>query len=151
MNDTGKWTVLGETYKNGKKYYDCLCECGTVRLVRANSIRTGRSKSCGCLRRERALNIIINNSANRIAINRAFGTNFDAIERDRPYKNNKCGYKGVHWCQSQGLWKALIYVQKKCIYLGGYRNIEDAIRARKDAEEKYFAPLIEAKRAMETQ
>lgn len=43
----------------------------------------------------------------------------------------------------------MIYVQKKSIYLGGYHDIKDAIEARKEAEEKYFRPLIEAKRKKE--
>lgn len=149
MSDTGRWTILQEFRKNGKKYYKCRCECGTVRDVQANSIRIGRSQSCGCLRSERAVGLISRNSEKRLALTKVFNTNFNAIEREAPNKNNKCGHKGVHWCSSKGIWRALIYVQKKCIYLGGYHNIEDAIRARKEAELKYHAPLIEAKRAAE--
>ena len=95
------------------------------------------------------MNVIAKNSEKRIATNAAFHTNFQAIERAKPYKNNKSGHKGVHWCKSQGLWKALINVQKKSIYLGGYHDIKDAIRAREDAEKEYFLPLIEAKRKKE--
>lgn len=149
MNDTGRWTILQEFRKNGKTYYNCRCECGTIRDVLANSVRSGRSQSCGCLKRERAASVIAENSSGRLSLVATFRTNFCAIEREAPNKNNKCGHKGVHFCKSKGIWRALIYVQKKCIYLGSYHNIEDAIRARKDAEKEYFAPLIEAKRAAE--
>ena len=145
----GRWTILGEFRKGRFLYYECRCDCGTVREVKANSIKCGRSKSCGCWRRERAVYEIAKNSEKRIATNAAYNTNFDAIERQEPYKNNKSGHKGVHWCKSQGLWKALIYVQKKSIYLGGYHDINDAIKAREEAEKEYFLPLIEAKRTAE--
>lgn len=147
----GRWTILRELRKGRFKYYECRCACGTVREVKANSIRSGRSKSCGCLKRERAMHEIAKNSAKRIATNAAYNTNFDAIEREKPYKNNKSGHKGVYWCNSLGLWRAYINVQKKAIYLGGYHDIKDAIRAREEAEREYFLPLIEAKRAAENE
>lgn len=48
----GRWTVLRETQKNGKRYYECRCECGTVKEVYYLSLERGASLSCGCLRRE---------------------------------------------------------------------------------------------------
>lgn len=143
----GRWTILGEFRKGRFLYYECRCDCGTLRNVKANSIRCGRSKSCGCLRRERALDVISKNSKERIETNAAFRTNFDAIERTEPYKNNKSGHKGVYWEKQKGVWRAIIYVQKKCIYLGSYHDIREAINAREEAEKQYFLPLIEAKRA----
>ena len=48
----GRWTVLREIRKNGKKYYECRCDCGTVREVYSRSLESGVSQSCGCLRGE---------------------------------------------------------------------------------------------------
>ena len=48
----GRWTIIGETRKKGKKYYACSCECGTVKAVYYRSLEKGESNSCGCLRRE---------------------------------------------------------------------------------------------------
>ena len=48
----GRWTVVGETRKGGRKYYKCRCECGTEREIYYRSIERGVSQSCGCLRRE---------------------------------------------------------------------------------------------------
>ena len=145
----GRWTILREFRKGRFLYYECRCDWGTMRDVKANSIKSGRSKSCGCLKRERAVQEIAKNSAKRIATNAAYHTNFQAIEREEPYKNNKSGHRGVYWEKQKGIWKAVIYVQKKSIYLGGYHDIKDAIRAREDAEKEYFLPLIKAKRAAE--
>lgn len=48
----GRWTVLREVRKGGRLYYECRCECGTVKEVYHRSLKEGSSQSCGCLRRE---------------------------------------------------------------------------------------------------
>lgn len=52
--------------------------------------------------------------------------------------NNTSGYKGVCWDKSKNKWISQIQVNKKNIRLGYFTNIEDAIKARKEAEEKYW-------------
>lgn len=37
-----------------------------------------------------------------------------------------------------GKWRARITVDKHTIELGNYDNFDDAVKARKEAEEKYF-------------
>lgn len=56
--------------------------------------------------------------------------------------DNKSGAKGVSWYKNSSQWVANITVNRKRISLGYYDNIEDAIKARKQAEEKYFKPLL---------
>ena len=45
---------------------------------------------------------------------------------------------GVSWHKVRQKWIAQIQINKKLKYLGIYDNLEDAIRARKKAEQKYF-------------
>lgn len=52
--------------------------------------------------------------------------------------NNTSGIKGVSWRKREQKWRAYITVNHKRIELGNYIDIEDAIEARKKAEEKYF-------------
>ncbi len=52
--------------------------------------------------------------------------------------NNTSGYTGVYWDKSRDKWIASIQINSKQIYLGRYDDINDAIKARKDAEIKYF-------------
>lgn len=57
----GRWTVLDDVQivprKNGKSELKilCRCDCGTERYVLERSLLYGGSVSCGCLRKERAL------------------------------------------------------------------------------------------------
>lgn len=53
-------------------------------------------------------------------------------------KANKSGYKGVCFEISNNRWKAYIRFNGKMISLGRFKNIEDAIKVRKEAEIKYF-------------
>lgn len=55
-------------------------------------------------------------------------------------KNSRTGIKGV--CPLGDRFRAYISIGGKRIYLGVHDNIEDAIKARKEAEEKYHKPLI---------
>lgn len=53
-------------------------------------------------------------------------------------KNNSSGITGVYWSKEKNKWTAQIMVNRKCIYLGRYDNIDEAIKARREAEYKYF-------------
>lgn len=44
-----QWTIVGESqHNNGKIYFPCECSCGTKKLVYGYSLKTGKTKSCGC-------------------------------------------------------------------------------------------------------
>ena len=46
----GKLTVLKESpeRKSGRVCWECQCECGTIKIVRATDLTCGKTKSCGC-------------------------------------------------------------------------------------------------------
>ena len=50
-----KWTVLAEHGRSerGHVYYVCRCFCGRERPVRADALKSGQSRSCGCSQFER--------------------------------------------------------------------------------------------------
>ncbi len=37
---------------NGDSVWNCLCDCGTYKLVKSNKLKIGATRSCGCLRKE---------------------------------------------------------------------------------------------------
>lgn len=44
-----------KTYRRFK--YKCHCDCGTIKITNRSALLSGGSKSCGCLRRERIINM----------------------------------------------------------------------------------------------
>lgn len=52
--------------------------------------------------------------------------------------HNKSGVTGVIWHKRRRKWRAFITVNQKFIELGCFDNFEDAVKVRKEAEDKYF-------------
>lgn len=69
----GRWTVIErvEDYISPKGRHEakwlCKCECGNIDTIRTSSLRSGKSKSCGCLKKE--LRILHNRKYNEYEIN----------------------------------------------------------------------------------
>lgn len=38
-----------------KTYWKCVCDCGLTVIATGNNLRSGNTKSCGCLKRERTM------------------------------------------------------------------------------------------------
>ena len=53
-------------------------------------------------------------------------------------RNNTSGHTGITWHKKAQKWQAYIKINNKNKYLGLYDDIQDAIKAREEAEEKYF-------------
>lgn len=53
-------------------------------------------------------------------------------------KNNTSGVTGVHWSKREQRWIATISINYKTKYLGSFSNKDDAITARKNAENENF-------------
>jgi hypothetical protein len=53
----GRWNVLAIQPKRSRRrmtVWICCCDCGAKREVRGINLRNGRSKSCGCFRKEQS-------------------------------------------------------------------------------------------------
>ena len=56
----GSLVVLSEVPKEerpnkaGGRFYKCLCDCGNTKIVYGHNLKTGNTKSCGCLSRKTA-------------------------------------------------------------------------------------------------
>ena len=50
----GRLTVIKEVKerKNKKIFWECLCDCGKTTNVQSYHLKSGRIKSCGCIRKE---------------------------------------------------------------------------------------------------
>ena len=65
-------------------------------------------------------------------------THMQNMQNQSKRSDNTSGSVGVSFHKYTGKWAAYITVNQKRIYLGEYTHKEDAIKARKEAEEKYF-------------
>ena len=130
------------------KYAVCRCECGNIKRIRKTSLTTKKNptRSCGCIQKQVAHHIgnktIAENGRKQIERNMTYNTNFQVITQDKPPVNNTSGVKGVSWNKEKEAWDAYINIHGKRIRLGRYTKFEDAVKARKSAEEEYFQPLI---------
>lgn len=75
-------------------------------------------------------------SDNRIE-NLRLATRSDNQRNKTKNRNNNSGTTGVGWSKKDKIWRARIKVNGKLLYLGSFSCIDSAIKARKEAEDRY--------------
>ena len=101
-------------------------------IVQRASLISGNTKSCGCAV-----------DPSKMLADCIDGTRLGAI-RHHHRSDNTSGVTGVSWNKRRSKWEAYIRFQGKQIHLGLYDKIEDATKARAQAEEKYFKPFLDS-------
>ena len=199
-----------ENAKDRTRRYLCECDCGNENLiaVKLTNLKSGNTKSCGCLRKSNTSKIF--KKYNTYDLSGEYGIGytedgkefwFDLEDYDKIkdyywsfeneyvvcineglrlhrlvmgakdneevdhirhetydnrkfklrrcssmknlwnrglYKNNTSGVTGVSWHVDNGKWLARITVNEEIIHLGYFNNFDEAVKTRKEAEEKYF-------------
>lgn len=109
--------------------YRCTCTaCGNECFLSTRSLRSAKTKSCGCLRSTHLgdhLGKIVDHAG-------ICDTNSARIRSHRPQKNSTSGVRGVCW--TGGQWEATLYYKRKRIRLYRGPDFEKAVQARKDGE-----------------
>lgn len=59
-----------------------------------------------------------------------------------PGSLNTSGVRGVCWRPKWGLWRAYITINRRQKYLGMFKNFDEAVAARKRAEETYCGEFL---------
>ena len=96
------------TGKHGRRYFLFLCDCGNEKLITAEAVISGNTKSCGCLAREIKKSKRISPSHSEITAI-ILGYKRHAIER------------GFQWDLTRNEVEKII--NKNCFYCGmGTRN-----------------------------
>lgn len=210
----GRLAVINKTSKrdsSGCVYWHCKCDCGSEIETTSTLLRSGKSKSCGCLQKEIARRSGKKNKHfNNYDLSGEYGIGytssgekffFDIEDFDRlkdicwsitkngyllGWDNGKCftmhrhvlgdkcdgtfvdhknhnkldnrkenlrlctksengtnaysekGYRGVYWDKKRCVWLAEVYKKGKRIALGSFNNFDDALKARKTGEGKYY-------------
>ena len=129
----GKLTVLRPADNIGSKTaWLCRCDCGRELVARTAHLRGGHVTSCGC-------------AAHGVeALTYIDGTCVEMLRAKTIRKNNTSGVPGVEWRKLKQRWRASICFKGKRHYLGSYTRFEDAVQARKRAEEELYQPFLAA-------
>lgn len=137
----GRWTIIGEKRKSGKKYYECRCDCGTVKDVYYQSIENGESQSCGCLRRELTMRNMMNDLTGQ-----RFGK-LVVIERDWSKNHvywicecdcgNRKSIKGTSLTRKKEPSRSCGCDQRKIAAKTGARTVADNSRVQIETNMKY--------------
>lgn len=137
----GRLTVVCPTQErdaSGSVVWECLCDCGSTAFFSVSRLKHGKTKSCGCLYRETRVEAVTHRR------DLVEGTSLSAIASSKQVQfNSSSGHTGVSMNKRVGKWVAYINFKKKRYYLGSYRELSDAIKARKEAEQLLHDPLIE--------
>jgi hypothetical protein len=101
---------------NGKSIWNCLCDCGKEKCVRASDLKSGKISSCGCLKKE--VNSIIGketiqkiNKMNK-AVGELSGTHYSSIRSN----GSKRGFEFS--VSKDFLWNLFLNQNKKCAISG---------------------------------
>lgn len=129
-------TAIKQLEKHSDSYFWlCKCSCGKEFVTLAKGF--SRIKSCGCAQEKARKNNM--KKASEVYLNGCVeNTSVYSIKPKKMLKNNTSGVRGVTFDKASQKWKAQIVFKGRNYYLGRYINKEDAIRARKMAEEAMF-------------
>ncbi|MEK2534372.1 hypothetical protein WN873_02115 [Tetragenococcus halophilus] len=140
----GRLTVTGWTKgKKNRTVYTCDCACGNKTTVGYNELVTGKKSSCGCLRKDEAIKRIeqtyepMYKKQKEAQIDGTIAYELDA----KVSKNSKTGINGVSKT-NKGKYRAYINLARKQYHLGIFETLEEAKQARKEAEKKFYEPIL---------
>jgi len=88
-------TVIKWDHKKGHNFWLCLCACGNEVVVDQSKLKSGHTKSCGCLKKERLIDITGQQFGLWTVV--SFSYFAKTGDKQRPYWNCKCacGNEGI--------------------------------------------------------
>jgi len=139
----GKLTVLGRSDKRtirGKRTvptWRCRCECGAI-VDKATDVLMNDDVSM-CLDCAKQYSTAI---ARKYA-GFVDGTQVTKLRDMSPNVANSSGVRGVYFERKNNMWRARLTFKGKIMSFGSYMRFEDAVCARKEAEELYFGKFLQ--------
>lgn len=109
-----RWKVLeqaptrySQSGKTRSIMWWCQCECGTIKSVGARALKTGMSKSCGCLQKERVSEALTDDLTDRY-----FGY-LHVLHRNGSYRSKSGAKSGV-----RAVWHCVCKCGQECDVIG---------------------------------
>ena len=136
-----------ESAPNGNARWLCQCSCGNQVVVDSYRLRKGITKSCGCLRADVSRKNIFDNPKTRQNMGRSDNLPLyqgTSVDRLKPNRRNRSGVIGVSFDRCSQKWVARLMYRGHLVLNQQFADMDDAIVARKQAEERYVKPILEA-------
>ena len=139
----GRLTVIARSDKRAQRgsrtvpLWECRCDCGEITYKATDTLTNPEVSMCD---RCAKLNGIAS------ALEKAGfvgGTQLTKIRDMTPNAANTSGVRGVTWDPKGNRWRARLRFKGKLMNFGSYDRFEDAVEARRKAEEEYFAAALE--------
>ena len=140
----GKLTVVERSDRYGSRgsrktrLWKCICDCGAVTYKATDSLTNPDMSMCkDCAGKY---------SAEKAREKAGFtgGTQLTKIRVESDKSDNLSGVRGVYYDGKRGKYRARIKFKRKIYNLGYFTNLEDAIKARKRAEDEIFRKFLDA-------
>lgn len=159
----GRLVAISPTEKRLGHYvvWKCVCDCGNIAFVASSDLRTGNTRSCGCLHAETMRRIGAETRNNKDycekrdkqfkewnslpenkvklyeALGRHDGTQESSLNNTVP-SNSTTGVRGVMFRKDTGKYSARIVYKRKVYSLGCFDTLDLAKEAREIAEREIW-------------
>lgn len=117
--------------KNSDALWECRCSCGSTCYHTTKELKAGAVRSCGCLQKEKAAELLEKAREKRGLKNGSCLTAYNS----KISAENTSGVKGVSYYRKSNKWRAQIRYAGKTYHLGLYEDIKDAAAERQKAEQ----------------
>lgn len=122
--ETEHFKIISRSHSaNQRVCWKCLCQyCGTELILSNSDIH--HYTSCGCRR-----------GASKDYMDSI--RDAESLKSTKPTAKSTTGVRGVYFSKRKKNYQAFINVDKKQVYLGSSRNLDEAVKMRREAEREY--------------
>ncbi|MBE6666531.1 MAG: AP2 domain-containing protein [Ruminococcaceae bacterium] len=139
----GKLEVIGRSEKRGSRgartvpLWECRCECGAICYKATDTLTNPELSMCN--------DCVGKYATEKMREKAGFvdGTQISRIKSDKPIATNTSGVRGVYYDKKTKKWRARLKFKGKLMNFGTYENFDDAVKARKRAEEEYYGEFLQ--------
>ena len=119
----GRWTVIDLAYTSSGQgsMWNCVCDCGSRRIIRHNSLTSGNSKSCGCLHRDIAAKVHTVHGHHGERLYGVWNTMKQRCNNPNNHKYENYGGRGITVCEE---WKSYSVFREWAIEHGYDENAD---------------------------
>ena len=140
----GQLVVLGRADQRGSRgkrtvpLWECRCDCGNITYKSTDVLTNPSVSMCS----ECADKYTTDQMREHL---RFFdGTQIGKLTVDIKASNNLSGVRGVYYDKNTNKYRVRIKLKGKLLHIGSYSSLDDAIKAREEAQKVYYGTILES-------